>query len=192
MIALIDYGAGNIRSVQNALKRLGVESILTNRPDEIRSAEKVIFPGVGEASFAMNQLREKGLDQVIPSLTQPVLGICLGMQLLCTSSEEGDTQALGIFDTAVREFEPVLNVPHTGWNSCLIKSSPLLDGISSHDDFYFVHSYYAELCANTIATCDYIQPFSAALQKDNFFGVQFHPEKSAEIGAKLIQNFLAL
>lgn len=192
MIALIDYGAGNIRSVQNALKRLGVESILTNRPDEIRSAEKVIFPGVGEASFAMNQLREKGLDQVIPSLTQPVLGICLGMQLLCTSSEEGDTQALGIFDTAVREFEPVLNVPHTGWNSCLIKSSPLLDGISSHDDFYFVHSYYAELCANTIATCDYIQPFSAALQKDNFFGVQFHPEKSAEIGAKLIQNFLSL
>lgn len=192
MIALIDYGAGNIRSVQNALKRLGVESILTNRPDELRSAEKVIFPGVGEASFAMNQLREKGLDQVIPSLTQPVLGICLGMQLLCTSSEEGDTQALGIFDTAVREFEPVLNVPHTGWNSCLIKSSPLLDGISSHDDFYFVHSYYAELCANTIATCDYIQPFSAALQKDNFFGVQFHPEKSAEIGAKLIQNFLSL
>lgn len=192
MIALIDYGAGNIRSVQNALKRLGVESILTNRPDEIRSAEKVIFPGVGEASFAMNQLREKALDQLIPSLTQPVLGICLGMQLLCTSSEEGDTQALGIFDTAVREFEPVLNVPHTGWNSCLIKSSPLLDGISSHDDFYFVHSYYAELCANTIATCDYIQPFSAALQKDNFFGVQFHPEKSAEIGAKLIQNFLSL
>lgn len=192
MIALIDYGAGNIRSVQNALKRLGVESILTNRPDELRSAEKVIFPGVGEASFAMNQLREKALDQLIPSLTQPVLGICLGMQLLCTSSEEGDTQALGIFDTAVREFEPVLNVPHTGWNSCLIKSSPLLDGISSHDDFYFVHSYYAELCANTIATCDYIQPFSAALQKDNFFGVQFHPEKSAEIGAKLIQNFLSL
>ncbi len=192
MIALIDYGAGNIRSVQNALKRLGVESILTNRPDELRSAEKVILPGVGEASFAMNQLRENELDQLIPSLTQPVLGICLGMQLLCASSEEGDTQALGIFDTVVREFEPVLNVPHTGWNSCSIKSSPLFDGISSYDDFYFVHSYYAELCSNTIATCDYIQPFSAALQKDNFFGVQFHPEKSAEIGAKLIQNFLAL
>lgn len=192
MIALIDYGAGNIRSVQNALSRLGVESILTNRPEELRAADKIIFPGVGEASFAMKQLREKGLDVIIPTLTQPFLGICLGMQLLCTSSEEGETKALGIFDTTVKEFEPTLNVPHMGWNSCEISSSVLFEGISSNDDFYFVHSYYAELCADTSATCDYIQPFSAALQKDNFFGVQFHPEKSAEIGSKLIQNFLNL
>lgn len=192
MIALIDYGAGNIRSVQNALSRLGVESLLTNRLEELRSADKIIFPGVGEASFAMNQLREKGLDVIIPTLTQPVLGICLGMQLLCNSSEEGNTQALGIFDTTVKEFEPILNVPHMGWNSCEISSSALFEGISSNDDFYFVHSYYAELCADTSATCDYITPFSSALQKDNFFGVQFHPEKSAEIGSKLIQNFLNL
>lgn len=192
MIALIDYGAGNIRSVQNALTRLGVKSRLTNKVDEIRAADKVIFPGVGEASFAMNQLREQELDKLIPSLTQPVLGICLGMQLLCNYSEEGSTQALGVFDTAVKEFKPILNVPHTGWNSNELRPSPLFDGISSNDDFYFVHSYYAEICANTIATCDYIEPFSAALQKDNFYGVQFHPEKSAGIGSKLIQNFLTL
>lgn len=192
MIALIDYGAGNIRSVQNALSRLGVESLLTNRPEELRTADKIIFPGVGEASFAMNQLREQGLDNIIPTLTQPVLGICLGMQLLCNFSEEGQTKALGIFDTTVKEFEPILNVPHTGWNSCEMKPSPLFEGISSNDDFYFVHSFYAEICADTLATCDYIQPFSAALQKDNFFGVQFHPEKSAGIGSKLIQNFLKL
>lgn len=192
MIALIDYGAGNIRSVQNALKRLGVDSLLTSNPDELRSADKIIFPGVGEASFAMNQLREKQLDGIIPTLTQPVLGICLGMQLLCTSSEEGSTQALGIFDTKVKEFEPILNVPHTGWNSCKIFSSPLFAALSSSDDFYFVHSYYAEICADTVASCDYILPFSAALQKNNFFGVQFHPEKSANTGVQLIQNFLSL
>lgn len=192
MIAIIDYGAGNIRSVQNALIRLGIESILTNHADELREADKVIFPGVGEASFAMNQLSEQQLDKLIPTLTQPVLGVCLGMQLLCNSSEEGSTQALGIFDTAVKEFKPTLTVPHTGWNSSEITSSPLFDGISSTDDFYFVHSFYAEICADTIATCDYIKPFSAALQKNNFYGVQFHPEKSAGIGSKLIQNFLEL
>jgi imidazole glycerol-phosphate synthase subunit HisH len=192
MIALIDYGAGNIRSVQNALSRLGVESILTNRPEVLRSADKIIFPGVGEASFAMEQLREKELDKLFPTLRQPVLGICLGMQLMCTSSEEGNTLALGIFDTKVKEFEPILNVPHTGWNSCSLESSPLFDGISSEDDFYFVHSFYADICTDTIATCDYIQPFSAALQKNNFYGVQFHPEKSAGIGAQILQNFLAL
>jgi glutamine amidotransferase len=192
MIVIIDYGAGNIRSVQNALTRLGIESKLTNQADEIRTAEKVIFPGVGEASFAMNQLREHQLDTLIPTLTQPVFGICLGMQLLCNSSEEGRTDALGIFNTSVKEFKPILNVPHTGWNSCEIKPSALFNGISSSDDFYFVHSFYAEICADTIATCDYIEPFSAALQKDNFFGVQFHPEKSAGIGSKLIQNFLEL
>lgn len=192
MIAIIDYGAGNIRSVQNALKRLKVDSVLTNDPTILRSAEKIIFPGVGEAAFAMERLREQGLDLFIPTLTQPVLGICLGMQLLCNYSEEGSTKTLGIFDTNVNAFEPKLNVPHTGWNSCELGSSPLFNGLKSDDDFYFVHGYYAETCAATIATCDYILPFSAALQKDNFFGVQFHPEKSAEIGSTLIQNFLAL
>lgn len=192
MIAIIDYGAGNIRSVQNALSRLGVESKLTNRPDELFAADKIIFPGVGEASFAMQQLRENRLDQLIPTLTQPVLGICLGMQLMCTSSEEGNTEALGIFASKVKEFEPILNVPHTGWNACSFRPSPLFNGLTTEDDFYFVHSYYAEICPDTLATCDYIQPFSAALQKDNFYGVQFHPEKSAGIGSKLIQNFLAL
>lgn len=192
MIAIIDYGAGNIRSVQNALARLNVASTLTNDPRLLREADKVIFPGVGQASFAMNQLREQGLDVFIPTLTQPVLGICLGMQLLCNFSEEGSTKTLGIFDTTVKAFEPILNVPHTGWNSCDIRQSALFRGINSDDDFYFVHSYYAETCAETIATCDYILPFSAALEKDNFFGVQFHPEKSAEIGSTLIQNFLAL
>lgn len=192
MIAIIDYGAGNIRSVQNALNRLGVASILTNDSAELKQAEKVIFPGVGEAGYAMKQIREQELQAVIPSLTQPVLGICLGMQLLCNSSEEGLTETLGVFETTVKEFEPILNVPHTGWNSCELTSSPLFAGINSTDDFYFVHSFYAEICADTSATCDYIQPFSAALQKDNFYGVQFHPEKSAAIGAKLIQNFLEL
>lgn len=192
MIALIDYGAGNIRSVQNALTRLGVESKLTNQLDELRAADKVIFPGVGDASFAMSQIRKHQLNTFIPTLTQPVLGICLGMQLLCNSSEEGKTDALGIFNTTVKEFQPTLNVPHTGWNSCEVKPSPLFNEISSDDDFYFVHSFYAEICTDTIATCDYIAPFSAALQKNNFFGVQFHPEKSAEIGSKLIQNFLEL
>ncbi|MFK7786648.1 MAG: imidazole glycerol phosphate synthase subunit HisH [Crocinitomicaceae bacterium] len=192
MIAIIDYGAGNIRSVQNALARLGASSKLTNDPNELRSAEKVIFPGVGEASFAMEQLRKRQLDVLIPTLTQPVLGICLGMQLLCDFSEEGSTKTLGIFNTTVKEFEPILNVPHMGWNTCEVTDSSIFNGINSSDDFYFVHSYYAELCRDTAAMCDYIQPFSAALQKDNFYGVQFHPEKSAGIGAKLIQNFLEL
>ncbi len=192
MIAIIDYGAGNIRSVQNTLKRLGVDSTLTNDPALLMQADKVIFPGVGEASFAMNQLRQYELDRVIPSLTQPVLGICLGMQLLCQFSEEGGIQTLGVFDTNVKAFKPILNVPHMGWNSCTPENSALFRGIDPTDDFYFVHSYYAELCTETIATCDYILPFSAALQKDNFYGVQFHPEKSADIGATLIQNFLEL
>jgi glutamine amidotransferase len=192
MIAIIDYGAGNIRSVQNTLARLGVQSTLTSNPDELRSAEKVIFPGVGEASFAMDQLKKRELDELIPTLTQPVLGICLGMQLLCDFSEEGSTKTLGVFNTTVKEFEPVLNVPHMGWNSCSGLTSSLFDGISPQDDFYFVHSYCAEICDDTVATCDYIQPFSAALQKDNFYGVQFHPEKSAAVGSTLIKNFLSL
>ena len=192
MIAIIDYGAGNIRSVQNALARLGTQSKLTKDPRELREADKVIFPGVGEASFAMNQLREQELDGLIPTLEQPVLGICLGMQLLCNYSEEGATKTLGVFDTSVKEFKPILNVPHVGWNSCELTSSSLFNKIEPSSDFYFVHSYYAEICSATSATCNYIQPFSAALQKDNFYGVQFHPEKSANIGSKLIQNFLEL
>jgi glutamine amidotransferase len=192
MIAIIDYGAGNIRSVQNALARLGSESKLTNDPIELQEADKVIFPGVGEASFAMNQLREQQLDVLIPTLEKPVLGICLGMQLLCSYSEEGSTKTLGVFDTPVKEFKPILNVPHMGWNSCELTASPIFNRIKSSDDFYFVHSFYAEICSATSATCDYILPFSAALQKDNFYGVQFHPEKSAATGSKLIQNFLEL
>jgi glutamine amidotransferase len=192
MIAIIDYGAGNIRSVQNALTRLGAESKLTNKIEELQMADKVIFPGVGAASFAMDQLQTQGLNDLIPKLEQPVLGICLGMQLLCNYSEEGATKTLGVFDTSVKEFEPILNVPHTGWNSCKLSSSPLFKDIQSTDDFYFVHSFYAEICDDTTASCDYIQPFSAALQKDNFYGVQFHPEKSASVGSKLIQNFLEL
>lgn len=192
MIAIIDYGAGNIRSVQNALNRLDAASKLTNDIEELRKADRVIFPGVGEASYAMNQLKKQQLDRLIPTLKQPVLGICLGMQLLCNYSEEGSTKTLGVFDTTVKEFEPILNVPHTGWNSCELTSSPLFNELKSTDDFYFVHSFYAEICADTSASCDYIQPFSAALQKDNFYGVQFHPEKSAAVGSKLIQNFLEL
>ncbi len=190
MIAIIDYGAGNIRSVQNALQRLNVDSILTHDIETLRQADKVIFPGVGEASFAMEQLRKQQLDELIPTLTQPVLGICLGMQLLCNFSDEGWTKTLGVFNTNVKAFKPILNVPHMGWNSLSMQESELFQGIYPTDDFYFVHSYYAEVCDETIATCDYILPFSAALQKDNFFGVQFHPEKSADIGTALIQNFL--
>lgn len=160
MIAIIDYGAGNIRSVQNALNRLSAESKLTSDPQELKLADKVIFPGVGEAGYAMNQLREKELNAIIPSLKQPVLGICLGMQLLCNSSEEGSTETLKVFNTTVREFEPILNVPHTGWNSCEVSTSPLFQGINSFDDFYFVHSFYAKICSETVASCDYITPLS--------------------------------
>ena len=192
MIAIIDYGAGNIRSVQNALVRLGVESVLTSDSQIIRSSEKVIFPGVGEASTAMRFLKEKGLDQVIPTLTQPVLGICLGLQLMCNRSDEGNTQCLGIFDTSVRRFNSDQIVPHTGWNNCTDLCSPLFAGIRSDDDFYFVHSYCAERCEATIALGNYGFPFSAALQKNNFYATQFHPEKSAGIGERLLQNFINL
>lgn len=192
MIAIIDYGAGNIRSVQNALIRLGVESILTSDSDIIRSSEKVIFPGVGEASTAMRFLKEKGLDQVLPTLTQPVLGICLGLQLMCNSSEEGNTECLSIFNTSVRRFNSDQIVPHTGWNNCTNLCSPLFSGISANEDVYFVHSYYAELCEETIAVGNYGVPFSAAMQKNNFYATQFHPEKSAGVGERILQNFIQL
>ena len=192
MIAIIQYNAGNIRSVQNALDRLGVDCILTNDPELIRKADKVIFPGVGEASSAMAYLKTKGLDALIPNLKQPVLGICLGQQLLCSYSEENDTPCLGVFEVQVKRFPPQDLVPHMGWNNLRQMQGPLFEDFDQDDNVYFVHSYYAEICPHTVAVCDYILPFSAALQKDNFYATQFHPEKSADVGTKLLKNFLSL
>jgi glutamine amidotransferase len=192
MIVIIDYDAGNVASVKNAIERLGAACIISTEPENIRQADKVIFPGVGEAAYAMNYLQQKGLDQLIPHLQQPVLGICLGLQLMCQHTEEGNTNCLGIFDTEVKLFPPLQLVPHMGWNTMSQRQGKLLQGISENDDVYFVHSYYAALCADTIAQTDYILPFSAALQKDNFYATQFHPEKSGSVGEKMIQNFLAL
>ncbi|WP_445430533.1 imidazole glycerol phosphate synthase subunit HisH [Chryseobacterium indoltheticum] len=192
MIAILKYNGGNVSSVQNALNRLGVESIITDDFDLIRKADKVIFPGVGEASSTMKILKEKGLDQLIPSLKQPVLGICLGMQLMCKSNEEGNTVGMGIFDCNVKKFPPLDLVPHMGWNTVLDLKSPLFSEISEEDDLYFVHSFYCELSENTTSVCDYILPFSASLQKDNFFSTQFHPEKSGKVGNKMLENFLKI
>jgi glutamine amidotransferase len=192
MIAILKYNAGNIKSVQNALTRLGYKSIITDNPSELINAEKVIFPGVGEAGTAMDYLKERGLDQTIKSLTQPVLGICLGLQLMCRFSEEGETKCLGIFDTDVRLFPPVDKIPHIGWNNCLTMKGDLFKGITLNDNLYYVHSYYAEISLFTLATCDYIIPFSSAMQKENFYATQFHPEKSAETGEKILRNFLEL
>jgi glutamine amidotransferase len=193
MIAIIKYNAGNITSVKNAVERLGFDCIVTDDEQQIRNADKVIFPGVGEASSAMSYLRERGMDKLITSLTQPVLGICLGQQLMCKFSEEGNTTCLGIFDVEVKKFPATDIVPHMGWN-CLRprNESSLLKDISENDDVYFVHSYYCELSENTIAECDYILPFSAAMQKDNFYATQFHPEKSASVGERILKNFLEL
>lgn len=250
MIAVIDYDTGNLCSVANALKRLGVEYRITADPSEIRSADRVLLPGVGEASSAMQKLRERGLVEVIRSLTQPVLGICIGVQLLCKSSEEGNAECLGIFDNRVRKFDtffaeagipwhtdpnsapsvwcrasttpkaapesssvstataesasldptapntgtaaPRLKIPHMGWNSIENLRSGLFDGVDEGSFVYYVHSYAPEINADTIATTTYGVPFSAAIHKDNFYGTQFHPEKSAEIGAQILQNFLKL
>ncbi|MEQ9468552.1 MAG: imidazole glycerol phosphate synthase subunit HisH [Ekhidna sp.] len=192
MIAIVKYNAGNIRSVKNALDRLGVESTLTDDPDKLTSAEKVIFPGVGEAGTAMKYLKDRGLDQVIISLKQPFLGICLGMQLMCSHSEEKDTPCLGIFKERVRKFPPKGIIPHIGWNDFTKAKGSLFEGIAESDNMYFVHSYYAELGEDTIGETEYLIPFTSALQKGNFYGVQFHPEKSAEVGRKLIENFLRL
>lgn len=189
-IAILKYNAGNVISVQNALNRLGVDSVITDNETEIRNAEKVIFPGVGEAGSAMKYLREKGLDKVLVSLKQPVLGICLGQQLMCAFSEEGAVNCLGIFKTLVKKFPPVDTVPQMGWNNLLNPRGELFLNVTERDDFYFVHSYYAEICENTVATCDYILPFSAALQKDNFYATQFHPEKSGSTGEQVLLNFL--
>lgn len=193
MIAIVKYGSGNIRSLYNALLRLGVEAVITDDEMEIWSADRVIIPGVGDAGFAMKVLREKKLDIVINSLKQPVLGICLGMQLMCTRSEEGQTDCLNIIPAEVRRFPPLDRVPHTGWdNFCMLHNSELLNGISIYDDLYYVHSYYADITDHTLAACSYIVPFSAVIQKDNFWGVQFHPEKSGDIGLMIIKNFLEL
>jgi len=192
MIAIIKYNAGNTQSVENAIARLGYDCSITDDNAEIVKADKVIFPGVGEASSAMHYLKENGLDVLIPSLKQPVLGICLGMQLMCRLSEEGNTNALGIFDIDVKKFPPTEKVPHMGWNNLQNIKGDMFRSVKPEDDLYFVHSYYAELSQYTIAQCDYILPFSAALQKDNFYATQFHTEKSGSIGEQILKNFLAL
>jgi len=192
MIAIIKYNAGNIRSVQNALTRLGYESIITDDETEILNASKVIFPGVGEASSAMKYLEEKGLDKVILSIEKPMLGICLGLQLMCDYSEEGDTKCLGIFNTQVKKFPPIEKVPHIGWNSFSEVKGELFKDIKTTDDMYYVHSYYAEKNEQAIAICDYILPFGTAMQHNNFCATQFHPEKSADVGIQLLKNFLEL
>lgn len=194
-IAIIKYNAGNIFSVKASLNRLGVDAILTNDKEIIQQADKVIFPGVGEASSTMNHLRASGMDELIKNLKQPVLGICLGMQLLCKSSEEGDAQCLGIFDVGVKKFVAQSNdekIPHMGWNT-IHNLEPNLFPTQLEGEFvYFVHSYYVPLTPHTVATTNYIEPFSAAIAKDNFFATQFHPEKSGDVGEKILLNFLQL
>ena len=192
MIAIIKYNGGNVNSVQNALNRLKIDSVITDDPEQIIKADKVIFPGVGEASSTMKLLKEKELDLLIPSLTQPVLGICLGMQLMCKGNEEGDTEGMGIFDINVRKFPSTDIVPHMGWNTVSGQISSLFSGIEKSSDVYFVHSYYCELSDFTTSVCDYILPFSASLQKDNFYAVQFHPEKSGIVGNQIVKNFINL
>lgn len=191
-IALIDYGAGNVQSVKYALNRLGYEPILTKDHAVIRNADKVIFPGVGAAKAAMDQLKESGLDIVIPSLTQPVLGICVGMQLMCKHSEEGDVNCLGIIDAHVKRFDEGLKIPHMGWNTILTLKSAIFKNLQEQPQVYFVHSYYVPENEYTIASTDYGIRFSAAIQKDNFYAVQFHTEKSGDIGAEILKQFLEI
>ncbi len=194
MIAVVDYDTGNLCSVKEALRRAGAEFVLTADHDTLRRADKVLLPGVGEASSAMTKLRERGLDTLIPTLRCPVLGICIGMQLMCLSSEEGHVDCMGIFPTRVRRLpaEPGFKVPHVGWDSITQLRSPLFEGIAEGSYIYYVHSYAAELCGDTIAMSDYVRPFSAALGRNNFYGTQFHPEKSGSIGDAILKNFLAL
>ena len=200
-VAIVDYKAGNIYSVIHALERLGIKPVLTDDPEIISKADKVLFPGQGEARQAMQQLRSRGLDKVICELQQPILGICIGQQLMCRHSEEGDTECLGIFDIDVKRFQPQRHedkVPHMGWNSLRftqgeglsVKDKGLFKGFKGGEFVYFVHSFYVPECPWTIATTDYIQPFSAALHRDNFYATQFHPEKSGSVGEKILKNFL--
>ena len=194
-LAIIKYNAGNIQSVLYALERIGMQAIVTDDPEAIRSAERVIFPGVGEASSAMQYLRERKLDELILGLRQPVLGICLGMQLMCRFSEENNTTCLGIFNEDVRRFQSTsrdFKIPQMGWNTITGLKTGLFQDVPESSYCYFVHSFYASLGPHTIAVTDYIHPYSAGLHRDNFYGVQFHPEKSAAVGEKIIRNFLAI
>ena len=194
-VAIVKYNAGNVFSVECALRRLGVEPVITDDAQQLRSARRVIFPGVGEASSAMACLQQTGLDQVIRSLTQPVLGICIGQQLMCRHSEEGDCNCLGIFDADVKRFAPApgFKIPEMGWNTLRASAAnPLLDGIADDSYVYYVHSYYAPVCTDTIAMTEFTVPFSAAMHRDNFYATQFHPEKSGAVGEKILQNFLKL
>ncbi len=191
-IAIINYGAGNIQSILFAIERLGYSAVLTNNPDEIQQADKVIFPGVGEASYAMQKLKESGLDSLIPTLKQPVLGICLGMQLMCNHSEEGNTDGLGIFDANVIRFSNNVKVPQMGWNQIYNLKSPLFEGINENEYMYLVHSYYVPNCSEAIANTNYDVEYASALQKNNFYGTQFHPEKSGDVGEQILGNFLKL
>ena len=191
-IALIDYGAGNVQSVKYAIKRLGFEPILTKDHDVIRDADKVIFPGVGAAKSAMEQLIDSGLDKLIPSLKQPVLGICVGMQLMCNYSEEGDVECLGIIDAEVKKFREGLKIPHMGWNNISDFKSKIFDGLLEGEQFYFVHSFYLPENKYSVALTNYGIRFSAAIQKDNFYAVQFHTEKSGDAGEQILKQFLEL
>lgn len=194
-VAVIKYNAGNVYSVVNALRRLGVEPVLTDDKERIASADKVVFPGQGEAANAMSYLRRHGLDKVIKNLRQPVLGICIGQQLLCRHSEEGDTDCLGVFDADVFKFKASCHedkIPAMGWNSLYDLKSPLFKGMPDGEYVYFVHSYYVPVCSFTTAKSDYILPYSAAMQKDNFYATQFHPEKSGSVGEAILHNFLEI
>ena len=191
-IVIINYGAGNIQSIKFAIERLGYEAILSDNSEEIKAADKVIFPGVGEASSAMTKLRESGLDALIPQLTQPVLGICLGMQLMCNYTEEGNTKGLGIFNVDVIRFTNEVKVPQIGWNQIEDFTSPIFENVKEQDYIYLVHSFYAPICKETICQTDYGINYSSGLQKDNFYGLQFHPEKSSDVGEQILKNFLKL
>lgn len=195
-VVIIKYNAGNVFSVKCALQRIGVEAVVTDDLNIIRAADKVIFPGVGEASTAMSYLREKGLDGVIRDLKQPVLGICIGLQLLCRSSQEGNTRGIGVFDVDIKRFDntarPDLKIPHMGWNTIAVSDNALIEQGLDGAYVYYVHSYYAPVSPYTIATTDYITPFSAALHKDNFYATQFHPEKSGLVGESVLKKFIAL
>ena len=194
-IAIVKYNAGNVCSVVNAVRRLGLEPLVTDVADELRQADRVLFPGQGEAAYTMQYLRASGLDKVIMGLTQPVLGICIGMQLMCRHSEESDTDCLGIFDAEVKRFIPTEHsqkIPHMGWNSLHSLKSPLYNGINEGDFVYFIHSYYVSSNPYSIADCNYIHPFCASMHKDNFYATQFHPEKSGRIGEQILKNFITL